>query len=125
MKPFVSLTVAVAVAAALAASLRFLLIEPEGFAHLCSAAAAPWWCAPRAAAITVFSSGALSVAAVGVGVLAIVTRRPATGLSAACLGAACLALYSVEAGAVAFLLGLLALARPRQRQARGGAEQEA
>jgi hypothetical protein len=115
----------VAAAAALAAVLRYLVIEPEDFAHLCSAAAAPWWCAPRAAAITAFSSGALAVAAVGAGVIAIVTRRRGAGGTAACLGVAGLVLYAVEAGAVAFLLGLLALARPRERQAGGGGEQEA
>lgn len=125
MKSLALPTLLVTAAAALAALLRYLVIEPEGLAHLCSAAAAPWWCAPRAAAITAFSSGALAIAAVGAGVLAIVTRRRGAGGAAACLGAAGLVLYTVEAGAVALLLGLLALARPRERQARGGGEQEA
>lgn len=113
MKPFVFLTVSVTIAAALAAALRFFVIEPEALAHLCGAAGAPWWCVPRAAAIAAFSTGALALAAVGAGVAAIVTRRPGAGLFAACLGAAGLVLYAVEAGAVAFLAGLLALARPR------------
>ncbi len=125
MKSLALPTLLVTAAAALAALLRYLVIEPEGLAHLCSAAAAPWWCAPRAAAITAFSSGALAIAAVGAGVLAIVTRRRGAGWAAAGLGAAGLVLYAVEAGAVALLLGLLALARPRKRQARGGGEQEA
>lgn len=113
MQPLAFPTLLVTAAAALAALLRYLVIEPEGLAHLCSAAAAPWWCAPRAAAIAAFSTGALAVAAVGAGVVATVTRRPGAGLSAASLGAAGLVLYSVEAGAVGLLLGLLALARPR------------
>lgn len=125
MKALVSLIASIAAAAGLAASLRFLVIEPEGAAHLCSAAAGPWWCAPRAAAIALFSSGTLAVAAVGAGVIATFTRRRAAGLAAACLGAAGLVLYAVEAGAVGFLLGLLVWSRPRAREAGGGREQEA
>jgi hypothetical protein len=125
VKSLVFSTLLVTAASALAALLRYLVIEPEGVAHLCSAAAAPWWCALRAAAIAAFATGALAVGAVGAGIVAIVTRRPGAGRAAACLGAAGLVLYAVEAGAIAFLLGLLALARPRERQARGGGEQEA
>ena len=125
MKPLVTLIASIAAAAGLAASLRFLVVEPEGFAHLCGAAAAPWWCAPRATAIAAFSTGALAVAADGDAVVTTVTRRPGAGLAAACLGTMALVLYAVEAGAVAFLLGLLAWSRPREREPGGGGEQEA
>ncbi|MFO1364181.1 MAG: hypothetical protein U1F45_17285 [Burkholderiales bacterium] len=118
------MTAAIA-AAAVAALLRFQFIEPEAYAHLCGAAGAPWWCVPRAALIAAFGSGALAGAAVGAGLLATATRGAGAGIAAAALGAAGLVLYSVEAGAVGLLLGLLALARPRPRQARGGGEQEA
>jgi hypothetical protein len=120
VKPFVPLTVAVAATTAVTILLRFQLIEPEAYAHLCSAPGAPWWCTPRAGLIAVIGSGALAVAAVGAGVIAIATRRTGAGLAAACLGTAGLALYAVEAGAVGLLLALLAFARPRTIGARRG-----
>ncbi len=125
MKPVVALIAPIAAAASLAASVRFLVVEPEGFGHLCSAAAAPGWCAPRAAAIALFSSGALAATAVGAGIVATVARRRGAGIAAVCLGTMALVLYAVEAGAVALLLGLLAWSRPREREAGGGGEQEA
>jgi hypothetical protein len=125
MKSLALVAVPIAAAAAAAALLRVLLIEPEAFAHRCGASAGPWWCTLRAAAIVVFASGGLAVAAIGAGVAATVTRRAGVALSAACLGAAGLVLYSVEAGAVALLLGLLALARARERESGGRTEQEA
>ncbi len=125
MKPFVLPTAAITATAVLAALLRFLLVEPEAVAHLCGATAAPWWCTLRAAAIAAFASGALAVAAVGAGAAAIVTLRAGAGLAAACLGIAGLVLYSVEAGAVAFLLGLLALGRAREGEPGGRSQREA
>jgi hypothetical protein len=125
VKPFVPLTLAIAGAGIAAAALRLLVVEPEATAHLCSAPGAPSWCTARAAAIAAFGSGALAAAAVLAGVVATVTRRAGAALAAVALGVAGLVLYSIEAGAVGLLLGLLALARPRERQARGGGEQEA
>jgi hypothetical protein len=90
---------------------RFELVEPATLAHLCESAAAPWWCAPRAAVIAAFASGALAAVSVGAGVAATVTRSARWALGAACLGAAGLVLFSYQAGAVALLLGLLVLAR--------------
>lgn len=114
MKPRVVAAIWIAFAAAAAAVLRFEVVEPEGIAHLCGAAAAPWWCTLRAAVIATFAWNALAVAAIAAGVIATATGRSGAALAAACLGIAGLLLYSVEAGAVALLLGLLALARDRQ-----------
>jgi hypothetical protein len=98
-------------ALAIAAGVRYAIIEPPGPAHLCGAPGAPWWCAPRALAAAAFDAGALGFGALAVGVLAILTRRSAWALAAACLGAAGLLLYAVVTGAVGLLLGLLVLAR--------------
>ena len=117
--------VLVAIAAAVASMLRFQVVEPEALAHLCGAAAAPWWCTLRAAVVAAFASQALAIAAVAAGVLAIVTRRAGAAIAAASLGAAGLVLYAVEAGAIGFLLGALALARPRRRQDHARGEQQA
>lgn len=114
-----------AIAAVVAALLRFQVVEPEALAHLCGAGAAPWWCALRSALIAAFATHALGVAAVAAGGIAVATRRSGAALAAACLGVAGLVLYSVEAGAIALLLGLLALARPRGRQSGARGEQQA
>ncbi len=107
----VSTVAAVALALAAAAALRFAVVEPAGIAHLCSAADAPWWCAPRALLVWVLALGAPGLGAIVAGVLATFARSPGWALVAACLGAAGLLLYSVATGAVGFLLGLLVVAR--------------
>ena len=117
--------ISVAIAAAAAAIVRFQLVEPEGIAHLCSATAAPRWCTLRALAVAAFATNALAVAAVVAGAIAIATRWSGAALAAACLGVAGLVLYAVEAGAIGFLLGLIALARPRDRQPGARGEQQA
>lgn len=125
MKPLVVAAVSIAIAAAAAAAVRFLIVEPEEMAHLCSAAAAPWWCTMRAVIVAAFATDALAIAAVASGLLAIVTHRSGAALAAACLGVAGLVLYAVEAGAIGFLLGLLALARSHQRRSDARSEQQA
>jgi hypothetical protein len=98
-------------ALAIAAGVRYAIIEPTGLAHLCGAPGAPWWCAPRALAAAILDAGALGFGAIGAGILAILTRLSRWALAAACLGAAGLVLYAVAMGAVGLLLGLLVLAR--------------
>ena len=98
---------------AAAAAMRFALLEPEPIVHLCGSAGAPWWCTARSAAIAAFATNGLAVVAVAAGILAVLARSSRLALAAACLGMAGLVLYSVESGAVAFLLGVLVLARPR------------
>ncbi len=56
---------AAAAVAALAAVLRFQLIEPQSIGILCSGAGAPWWCLPREAVVLAFHfevMGALALA---------------------------------------------------------------
>jgi hypothetical protein len=125
MKNPVGAAVLVAIAAAVAALLRVYVVEPEELAHLCGAAGAPWWCALRAAVIAAFATHALGVAAIAAGGIAIMTRRSGAALAAACLGVAGLVLYAVEAGAFGFLLGVLALARARDRPGHARSEQQA
>lgn len=100
---------------ALAAGLRYGLVEPASLAHLCGATGAPWWCALRALAVAVVATGALGVAAVGAGVVATLTRRSGWAIGAVACGAAGLVLYAVVAGATGLLLGLLVLARTAGR----------
>ena len=125
MKALAVAPLSIAITLAVAAFLRFQIVEPEQVAHLCGAGAAPWWCTLRAAVIGAFASHALAVLAVGAGAVAVLTRRSGVAVAAACLGSAGLVLYSVEPGAVGLLLGLLALARPRHREPSARREREA
>ena len=125
MKTPIVAAVSVVLAAAIAAVVRFQIVEPEAAMHLCGTAAAPWWCALRAAVIAAFATNVLAISAVAAGGIAVATRRSGAALAAACLGVAGLILYSVEAGACALLLGLLALSRPRARQPGARSEQQA
>jgi hypothetical protein len=102
---------AVVLSFAAAAAVRYAALEPEGLAHLCGAAGAPWWCAPRGIAASILHAGALGFAAIAAGIVAILTRASAWALFAACLGAAGLVLYAAATGAAGFLLGFLVLAR--------------
>jgi len=108
---------ATVVAAAAAYGVRLGLIEPEAFGHLC-AAGGPWWCAPRGLLIDALHAGALGLGAVAFGAAATLTRRTGAALAAAMLGAAALVLYDADLGAVGFLLGALALARPASDEPR-------
>jgi len=110
-RALVRVVVSVAIALAIAAGVRYAIIEPARLAHLCGAPGAPWWCAPRALLAAALDAGALGFGAIGAGVLAILTRLSAWALAAACLGAAGLVLYAAATGAVGLLLGLLVLAR--------------
>jgi hypothetical protein len=116
---------AILIAALAAALLRFYVVEPEAIAHFCGAPGAPWWCALRAAVVAAFGTSALAIGALVVAGIAIVVRRSGAAIAAACLGVSGLMLYSVEAGAIAFLLGLIALTRPRDRQPGARGEQQA
>lgn len=112
--------------AALAMVLRYALIEPADVAHRCDAGAGPWWCGLRDAAVLAFTrgpdtwwSGAQGVSALGwigtaallAAALALLRRRTATATLAAALGAVALVLYCFQSGALALLIGALALAR--------------
>jgi hypothetical protein len=116
---------AILIAALAAALLRVYVVDPEAIAHLCGAPGAPWWCVLRAAVVAAFGTSALAIAALVVAGIAIVIRRSGAAIAAACLGVAGLMLYSVEAGAIAFLLGLIALARPRDREPGARGKQQA
>jgi hypothetical protein len=100
-----------ALVAALAAVVRYLLVEPAQIAHLCDSGAGPWWCGVRAVAIATFSHHALGYVALCLGVLATLIRVRAVAHAAALTGMAGLILYEFEYSAVALLLGLLVLVR--------------
>ncbi|MCE5233165.1 MAG: hypothetical protein ABFC67_10490 [Mizugakiibacter sp.] len=116
--------------AALAMVLRYALIEPADVAHRCDAGTGPWWCSLRHAAVLAFTrgpdtwwSGAPGVSALGwigtaallAAALALLRRRTATATLAAALGAVALVLYCFQSGALALLVGALALARTQAR----------
>lgn len=117
--------VIVAAAGLLAALLRYQMVQPAAIAHLCDAGGGPWWCTLRSLVIATFSTYGIGYAALIAAAIALWRRSAGAALAAAALGIAGLVLYCYEAGAVAFLVGLLVLARAAAGQQRRGGEQEA
>lgn len=105
---------AAAVVAALAAVLRFQLIEPQAIGILCSGAGAPWWCLPREAVVLAFHFEVMGALALALGVAAFFVEGPlGTRLAWITLpfAAAGLVLYNATWAAPAILLGLLGVVR--------------
>lgn len=98
-----------------AAWLRFGLIESSTVGQQCAAASAPAWCGWREVLVLGFLHGVYGVAALLASVLALWRRRTWLAWLAAALGLVALELYSVEAGALALLVGSLRLLRLQAR----------
>lgn len=112
---------ALAAVGALAAWLRFGLVEQSRIAGLCGDAGSPWWCAARQALVLGFLHGVYGVAALVVTAWAVFSRRAGVAWAAAALGVVALILYNYETGALALLVGSLRLLR-LQADAPPGAE---
>lgn len=98
--------------AALAAAIRYGLIEPAAVGHLCeSAITAPAWCQWRQWLVLGFLSYGYGWAALAFAALALAWRSPAAAWLAAAAGLLALQLYCYEAGALALLVGCLRLMR--------------
>lgn len=110
--PAAALVLAVGVTFALALALRFQVIEPRGSGLLCSGEAAPVWCPLRTAAVALARAGLFGLAAVATAGVAVLTGRRAWGGAALVTGAVALSLHNPEAGAVAFVAGLVVVTRP-------------
>lgn len=106
--------------AALAAAIRYGLIEPAAVGHLCeSAITAPAWCQWRQWLVLGFLSYGYGWAALAFAALALAWRNPAAAWLAAAAGLLALQLYCYEAGALALLVGCLRLMRLQARSAPG------
>jgi hypothetical protein len=105
---------AAAAVAALAAVLRFQLVEPQSIGILCSGAGAPWWCLPREAVVLAFHFEVMGALALALGVAAFFVDGPrSTRLAWVTLPLAApgLVLYNATWAAPAILLGLMAVVR--------------
>ncbi len=97
---------------ALAATIRYGLIEPAAVGHLCeSAVTAPAWCQWRQMLVLGFLSYGYGWAALAFAALALAWKHPASAWRAAAGGLLALQLYCYEAGAFALLVGCLRLIR--------------
>jgi hypothetical protein len=101
----------VVVAGALAAWLRFGLVQPAVLAHLCSTGHGPAWCPLRTLAVQAFLIYAYGYVALAAAALALAWKRPFSAWLAAALGAFALVMYCPDAGALALLVGSLRLLR--------------
>jgi len=100
-----------ALVAALAAWIRYGLIEPAAIGHLCETATAPAWCQWRLRLVLAFLNYGYGWAALAFAALALVWKHPLSAWLAAASGVLALQLYCFEAGAFALLVGCLRLIR--------------
>lgn len=104
---------------ALAALLRYRLVEPPALGERCAAAGTiNGWCTLRGWVIAGFLTYAFGYAALAAGAFALLRQRAWTAWQAAALGALALELYCYQSGALALLIGSVLLARgaPRRQQ---------
>lgn len=104
---------------ALAALLRYRLVEPPALGERCAAAGAiDGWCTLRGWVIAGFLGNAFGYAALAAGAFALLRQRAWTAWLAAALGALALQLYCYQSGALALLVGTVLLVRgaPRRQQ---------
>lgn len=109
---------------ALAALLRYQLVEPPALGERCAAAASGDWCTLRSWVVSGFLGNGFGDAALTAGAFALLRQRMWTAWLAAALGAFALELYCYQSGALALLVGAVLLVRampPRQQD--GNAEQ--
>lgn len=111
---------------ALAALLRYQLVEPPELGERCAAAASGDWCTLRDWVVASFLGNGFGDAALTAGAFALLHRRRWTAWLAAALGAFALELYCYQSGALALLAGAVLLVRDAaRREQHGRAEQHA
>jgi len=96
---------------ALAAMLRFQLVEPAAMTATCDALRWQGWCALRTLTIEAFIHDRLAMAALAVAILALLRHSRRLGLLALAAASGGLMLYSATLAAPAVLLAALALVR--------------
>jgi hypothetical protein len=99
------------VALALAAALRFLLVEQPELTWACQSLTPPWWCPLRLAAIGTVRFGLFGFISLVAGLLALWRGGLFHALFAVVCGAAGLILYVPEPAAGGLLLGALSMVR--------------
>lgn len=103
------LLIALTVAAAASAGLRYGLMESDLLHGLCAGGADDWRCLVRRFAPQLFMQERVGVLALAAGALALLLRYAFVARLAVVAGAAGLVLYSADFAAVGLLAGLLAL----------------
>lgn len=103
------LLIALTVAAAASAGLRYGLMESDLLHGLCAGGADDWRCLVRRVAPQLFMQERVGVLALAAGALALLLRYAFVARLAVVAGAAGLVLYSADFAAVGLLAGLLAL----------------
>jgi len=96
---------------ALAAWLRYGLIQPSHIAAMCGDTGSPWWCTWRQWLVLGFLHNVYGVLALAVAASALFSRRLALAWLAAALGLFALELFCYQSGALAALAGCLRLLR--------------
>jgi hypothetical protein len=121
-----SVFVTVIAAAALAAFVRWTLIERDDLGAVCDALSAPWWCELRMLVIRAFLNDAFGRSSSVLAALALWRRSAAAAYLAVAIGTWGMMLYTFTWSGVGVLGGAIALARGKsQRHENGHSQQQA
>jgi hypothetical protein len=101
----------VGVAYAVAAAVRYGLIEREDLGLMCDSAGSPWWCGLRLLVIKAFINDVFGLASVALAALAAWRRSSAAAILAVAIGTVGMVLYGFTWSGVGVLGGALVLAR--------------
>jgi hypothetical protein len=109
---------------AIAALLRYYVIEPANLAEACEGPGGPNWCPVRMGVVHGFLTYGYGYVALAAVALALFVPRRWTAALAGALGLFALQLYCFEAGAFALLVGSLRLARLQANQEPGAPDDQ-
>ena len=101
----------VVVAYAVAAAVRYGLIEREDLGLMCDSAGAPWWCSLRLLVIKAFINDVFGLTSVALAALAAWRRSAAAAILAVAIGTVGMVLYGFSWSGAGVLGGALVLAR--------------
>lgn len=100
---------------ATAMAFRYLVVEFQPVAALCTESGALWWCGIREGIIHIFYSDAVGIMSLGMGLTALLLGGRPSGfiwaIAAVIWAAPSIVLYGADFAVPAFLLGLLRLLR--------------
>lgn len=111
VRSIVQVALAMVVAYAAAAAVRYGLIERADLGQLCEGRMAPWWCQARMLVIRAFLQDVFGLSSVALAALALWWRSRGLALLAVAVGTCGMVLYNFTWAGVGVIGGALALAR--------------
>ena len=111
MRAFARIAATVTVAYAVAAAVRYGLVERDDLGSICQSAASPWWCDLRMLVIRGFLNDVFGLSSVVLAALAVWQRSAPLATLAVAIGTFGMVLYGFTWSGIGMLGGAMVLAR--------------